>query len=68
MAETHKWEVIVGNVGTVYDNKNGFKARQTYYEYVRQSKAAHGRASGEPVCLTRDGEPHLEHEGTNEQD
>jgi hypothetical protein len=32
------------------------KTVKDYNEYVRQSKAAYGRASGEPVTLFRNGE------------
>lgn len=52
-----EWSVIVGNIGTVYHGHSESKARTTYLNYVHQSQAAYGRASGEPVTLLRDGEP-----------
>lgn len=57
-----QWQVVVGNVGTVFDGGNGFEARQEYAEYVAISKAPHGRASGEEVVLFRDGEIELEYQ------
>ncbi len=57
----HTYQVIVGNIGTVYDGDNGFDARRTFMSYVKDSGAKYGRASGEPVTLMRDGEPVEEH-------
>ena len=51
------YAVIVGNLGTVFDGANQRKAIRAFREYVSQSKAGYGRASGENVTLTRDGEP-----------
>jgi hypothetical protein len=55
------WQVIVGNVGTVYDGKDGFKAKQEYAAYKALSVEGYGRAGNEPVTLMRDGEPVWEH-------
>jgi hypothetical protein len=60
---SNKWEVIVGNVGTVYEGSNGFKARQEYSAYVAISKKNTGRAGGESVFLMKNGEPDVEHIG-----
>ena len=60
------WQVIVGNIGTVYDGANGFTARQDYDAYVGLSRAPYGRASGESVVLFRGGEIELEHAATEE--
>jgi hypothetical protein len=50
----HKYEVIVGNVGTMeYTNKK--EATKIYKDYVRLSKAVETRAAGEPVTLLKDG-------------
>jgi hypothetical protein len=57
------WEVIVGNIGTVYSGNNPTDANDMYDEYVRQSKAGSGRAAGESVYLMEDGEPIAEHQG-----
>ena len=48
-----EWSVIVGNVGTVYTGHNESYARETFDAY----RDAGGRAEGEPVYLTCDGEP-----------
>jgi hypothetical protein len=51
------WEVVVGNVGTVYSGPDGFKAKQTYAQYVHTSRTAKGsRAFGEPVTLFKNGD------------
>lgn len=47
---TH-YEVIVGNVGRVYDGDDSAEARRTFDDYVTASKSPHGRASGEEVNL-----------------
>ena len=69
MAEaTARYEVIVGNIGTVYSGNDHDAARQTMQDYIGQSKAGYGRAGGEPVTLMRNGEPFDEYEGTNNGD
>jgi hypothetical protein len=60
-----RWEVIVGNVGTVFDGTRESAARQTYKDYVIQSKSGNGRAGGEDVTLMKNGEPVNEHFGAN---
>lgn len=66
--EQHDYEVVVGNVGTVYSGRSVTKAKAEYADYVRLSKAgapdgSAGRASGEDVTLFRDGEIWKEHVG-----
>jgi len=56
-----KYQVVVGNIGHVLDSDNGREAMRTYREYIRQSKAEYGRASGEPVTLFADGEIRAEY-------
>lgn len=51
-----RYEVIVGNIGTVYDGPLFKEALTSYSEYKRQSKAHYGRAAGESVTLLKDGE------------
>ena len=63
-----RWEVIVGNIGTVYSGSDEKQARKDYRDYVDISRAGAGSAGGEPVTLMRDGEPELEHEGTLSDD
>ena len=51
------YEVVVGNIGTVYDGPHGTTARAAFREYVHASKQARGRAAGEQVTMFEDGEP-----------
>lgn len=55
------YTVIVGNVGTVYDGASLREAQSHYREYRAQSKGGYGRAAGETVTLTRNGEPMRKH-------
>lgn len=55
-----KYQVIVGNIGTVYSGSSGFDTRVNYNTYVGKSKRNEGRASGESVTLMKDGEIELE--------
>lgn len=61
----HKWEVVVGNVGKVYDDLSEEGAKATYKAYVDISKSGDGRAGGETVTLLRDDEIVEEHVGHN---
>lgn len=45
------YEVIVGNIGTVYKGGDKQVAIATFEEYKRQSADGYGRAAGEPVSL-----------------
>lgn len=56
-----RYQVIVGNIGTVYDGDNGFEADKRYNTYVGRSRRGEGRCAYEPVTLMKDGEPHKEH-------
>ncbi len=66
--ETPKYEVVVGNVGTVYSGNNAVEANRTFREYVAQSRLSIGRAAGEDVTLLRNGEPAREHTGTQAEE
>lgn len=59
--KTYEYEVIVGNVGSVYYGKDKAKAEKAYAEYVEQSNRLLGRAGGEEVTMMVDGEPEKEH-------
>ena len=59
-----KFEVIVGNVGTVYSGNNYMQAATKYSAYVKLSKANYGRVAGESVTLMHNGEIRSEYEGT----
>lgn len=66
--EKHDYEVVVGNVGTVYSGGSLKKALAKFRAYVEESRAGHpdgsaGRASGEDVTLFRDGDIFKEHVG-----
>lgn len=53
----NQWEVVVGNVGTVYSGTNGFTARQVYGQYVRISAThTNSRAYNEQVTLFKNGD------------
>jgi hypothetical protein len=58
------YQVIVGNVGSVYDGKNRRKALATYKCYVAMSQEnAAARCYGEDVTLLADGEIEKQHTG-----
>ena len=58
----HKYQVIVGNVGTVYDGDNEAQALREYAECVKLSKESEvGRMSDEDVTLFVDNEPEKEY-------
>jgi len=52
----NQYEVVVGNIGTVYSGWSTKDAARTFMEYRVQSKSGYGRASHEPVTLFYDGE------------
>ena len=61
MSADSRYEVIVGNVGTVYDGPRRHEAMTQYAQYVSRSQAGDGRAADEPVTLLKDGEIIREH-------
>jgi len=58
------YEVIVSNMGTVLRTSSLKEAHEAFREYVTQSRTNYGRAAGENVEITRDGEPLNEYVGT----
>lgn len=62
-----QYQVIVGNIGTVYDGADEAQAESKYTEYVKQSESGQGRAGGERVTIMADGEPIKEHTPRNPQ-
>jgi hypothetical protein len=56
MSKKNLYTVNVGNIGNI-DCVNHTEAKQTFTEYVKQSKAGYGRAGNEPVALLRNGDP-----------
>jgi hypothetical protein len=65
-ARPDAFEVIVGNIGSVYSGNNYMKARAKFATYVKQSKSNLGRAGREPVTLMHNGEIKSEYAGTLE--
>lgn len=65
-----RYEVIVGNIGTVHEGGNLRDARFHARTYVDQSKSGYGRAAGESVTVLRvtgsDVETMDEYIGTND--
>lgn len=57
------YEVIVGNIGTVYRGNSKVEALKKYSTYVKASKSSYGRASGEGVDLFKDGDVIKSHVG-----
>lgn len=51
-----KFEVVVGNIGTVYVGKDGKMADKKFNLYTVYSKENLGRAAGEDVTLMNNGE------------
>ncbi len=58
-------QVIVGNIGTVYDGDDEAEAYRLFKEYSEQSANNYGRAAGEDVTWMRHGEPHMEFTGSS---
>ena len=56
------FEVIVGNIGTVYSGNNYMQAVSKYSAYVKLALSITGRASGESVVLMKHGDILREHE------
>lgn len=61
-----QYEVIVGNIGTVYSGDKLGLAIKCYSDYRKLSKRDIGRASNESVVMFKDGEILHEHEGKGE--
>lgn len=57
------YQVIVSNVGTVYEGDSKADAKAVYADYVNQSRQAIGRAAGEDVTAMLNGEPYREYVG-----
>lgn len=50
------YQIIVGNIGTVYQGPSAKEANKHFDEYVEQSKSNTGRAGGEDVFMFLDDE------------
>ncbi len=58
-----QYEVVVGNIGSVYSGNDLEEATKHYAEYVGQSRLGYGRAANEGVTLLANGEIKREHYG-----
>jgi len=61
------YEVIVGNIGSIYCGTNGWKALQLFNRYKKLSRMQYGRAAGENVAVMKDGDVYYEYVGSLEQ-
>jgi hypothetical protein len=66
-SETGRFEVICGNVGSVYSGNSRMAAKSTFNTYVDHSSSGYGRAAGESVTLFEDDEILDEHVGSVDQ-
>ena len=64
----YRHQIIVGNIGTVYEGNSDHDAAAIFYDYKEQSEATFGRASGESVTWIQDDEIHWYHPGDQETD
>ena len=60
-----QYEVLVGNVGSVYKGNDLDEAIKDFHDYVRMSNEGVGRASYENVSFFKNGEPITFHYGRN---
>ena len=58
-----KYEVIVGNIGSVYAGLVRNEANRIFTLYVKQSRGKYGMAACEDVVLMRNGEPIRSYDG-----
>lgn len=49
------YELIVGNIGTVWSGNDQTEAQQLFNDYAQMSSDGYGRAAGEPVTLLKNG-------------
>jgi hypothetical protein len=58
------YQVIVGNIGTVYDGPEKQTAQWEYEAFIAGSESGVGRCGGEDVTLMKDGDIEAEFYGT----
>lgn len=63
-----KYQVVVGNLGTVTDTDCREAAVSNFRDYLSLARSPYGRAAGESVVLMHDGEVVLEKEAREEGD
>jgi len=59
----NRYEVVVGNVGTVYDGSSLDATLKVFKEYQDQSKSGVGRAAGEDVTVLKNGTVRWDYDG-----
>ena len=57
------YQVVVGNIGTVYDGHSRELAEDSFKDYRELSRSGYGRAAGEMVTLFEDGDAIRIHDG-----
>jgi hypothetical protein len=62
----NRYQVVVGNIGTVYDGNNFMSAWAAFSAYKKQSAKGVGRAAGESVTLFDKDEIRHEYSGSQE--
>ena len=62
-----RFQVVVGNIGTVYDGESLQRALDLFFAYKDASMFGQGRALGESVTMFDSGEPTEEHHGSLEE-
>lgn len=58
-----EYQVIVGNIGIIYDGDSYEDAITIYDDYVDASKHKNSRVAGENVTIMQDGDPMVEYFG-----
>lgn len=61
-----RFEVIVGNIGSVFTGEHEGNARRLFNSWRKLSINGQGRAAGEPVYLLMDDELVKEHDRSND--
>ena len=62
-----EWQVVVGNIGTVYTGNNRKEAVADFVAYAALSRRGIGRAGNESVALLKNGDLVRERRPANEQ-
>jgi hypothetical protein len=66
--EDDTYEVLVGNIGSVYRGNLLTTAKQVFDDYANSSKHRIGRSAGENVVIYQNGEEYLEYVGRGNND
>lgn len=61
-------EIIVGNVGKVYEGEKGNEALKVFLQYSSLSKRDYGRCAGESIQWYKDSDIHREYLGSNDKE